>query len=450
MSARLHTGLLTLVAATLLAATLLVAPAALAGPRPATTTRTYSLDIHGFNDGEPYRLKGSEANAVLAEAGAVVFQFKSSDWSGKKQAGTFVSVSQLTRRFAKRPATDLVEVYRLDLDGDDQPEFLLNPLNQVIKDGRRYAPTLLKRVDGGLNAFWAAKELPGARFKVQDLRDMNGDGSPEFILGGEAGRRGYYQFHRLVGFGSDGRQTLAVRHVDSVHLVDLNRDGWVEVVVRTRVGRKGPASQWTYVDQLYVWDGETFADATEDYPRYHDEQTLPTLVDDLIDHYDVAIAIRVEKIQAIETIRAAVMATAKKPRGYRRKMVKLLKHVRKKRYSRALEPLKALHAAFAYEPRVLIALATIYGSKGQWGLALDSAIRSLTIRPRHREAWWHAAIAFTHLSERSSALASLHNLVELGHSAREGLSFLRARRGEQGLHPDLSASIDDTLGKLQE
>jgi hypothetical protein len=419
-----------------------------ASPRPKQAAGLYSLDILGFNDGDPYRITGAEAEAVLTEAGTVIFRFQSSDWMGKKSAGTYIKASQLAKRFASRSIADLVEVYRLDLEHDEEPEFLLVPSNKKIGHKRRYAPTIIKRSTTGFEPMWACKELPGERFKVLDLRDLNGDGTPEILLSGEAGRRGYYQFHRLVGFGPSGFTALAVKHVDSAHYVDLTADGLAEVVVRTRVGRRGPASQWTYIDQLYSWTGEQFEDASKRYPRYHDEETLPTLIDDLIDHYDAELAIRFEKVEAIERVRASTLQSVRKPRGFRRKMVKALKALQKNRTTRAKRLLVNLQQSFPYEPQVLMGLARVDSKDKRWDAVLDSAIRALTVAPRLREAWWQAAIAFTYLRERSSAVASLHNAVQLCGKLHEGIAFLKARQGDKGLVPDLKDAIAGTLRRL--
>jgi len=402
----------------------------------------------GFNDGDPYRITGAEAEAVLTEKGAAVFRFQSTNWMGKKEDGSYVSTSSLTKRFASRSVSDLIDVFRVDLEHDEHPEFLLVPNNKKIGHKRRYTPTIIKRTDQGFAPMWASKKLPGERFKVLDIRDMNGDGTPEILLSGEAGRRGYYQFHRLIGLGKSGFTALAIKHVDSVHYVDLTSDGLVEVVVRTRVGRRGPASQWTYIDQLHSWTGDTFEDATTRYPKYHDEETLPTLIDDLIDHYDAKLAIRFEKVEAIERVRSATLEGTRKPRGFRRKMVKALKALQKKKFKRAKRMLEGLQQTYGYETQVLMGLAKVYDHEERWDSVLDTAIRALTITPRLREAWWRAAIAFTHLSERSSARASLFNAVQLCGKAHEGISFLAARQGEKGIHADLKDAIAGTLRLL--
>ena len=419
-----------------------------ASPRPTQSKGLYKLDIMGFNEGDPYRIQEAEADAVLTEKGATVFRFQSSDWMGKKEQGSHVSTNELTKRFASRSASDLIDVFRLDLEQDDQPEYLLVPNNKKIGDKRRYAPTLIKRTNEGFAPMWVCKKLPGKRFKVLDIRDMNGDGVPEILLSGEAGRRGYYQFHRLVGLGKSGFAALAIKHVDSVHYVDLTGDGLVEVVVRTRVGRRGPASQWTYIDQLYRWDGAEFIDASTEYPRYHDEETLPTLVDDLVDHYDAKLAILLEKVEAIERVRATTLEASRKPRGFRRKVIKALKALQKKKYKRARRLLEGLQKTYRYDTQVLMGLARLYAQEKSWDAVLDSAIRAITISPRLREAWWQASIAFTHLSERSSARASLHNAVQLCGKPQEGVAYLKARAAEKGLHPDLKDAIATTLRLL--
>ena len=417
-------------------------------PRPTQANTVYSLDILGFNEGEPYRIQGAEAEAVLTDKGAVIFRFHSADWTGKKSSGGYVAVAEVTKRFARRSASDLVDVFRLDLDRDGQSEYLLVPNKKRIGNKKRYAPTVIKRSTDGFTPMWSCKELPGDQFKVLDIRDLNGDGIPEFLLNGQAGGRGYYQFHRLIGLSSAGFTALGIKHVDSVHFVDLTADGRIEIVVRTRVGRRGPASQWTYVDQLYRWTGTAFEDASRQHPRYHDEETLPALVDDLINHFDAKLAVRLEKVEAIERVRSSTLESVARPRGYRKKVIRALKALQGKKMKQAKRLLESLQQQYRYDTRVLMGLTRVYGHESRWELALESSLRAITVAPRLREAWWQAAIAFVHLSERSSARASLHNAVQLCGKTDEGLAFLRARRNEQELPAVLNKAIEGTLKQL--
>ena len=110
--------------------------------------------------------------------------------------------------------------------------------------------------------------------------------------------------------------------------------------------------------------------------------------------------------------------------------------------------LEGLQKNYPYDTQVLMGLAKVYSHESKWDSVLDSAIRALTISPRLREAWWQASIAFTHLSERSSARASLHNAVQICGKTHEGIAFLKARQNEKGLHPKLKEAISNTLRLL--
>ena len=108
--------------------------------------------------------------------------------------------------------------------------------------------------------------------------------------------------------------------------------------------------------------------------------------------------------------------------------------------------LAELQRQYAYEPQVHLGLARLAAEREAWDEVLGYAIKALTVTPRERRAWWWAGVAFSQLEERSSAIASFHNLVNLGGSAKDGLDFLRARRGEPGMEQRLQRTIDDTLG----
>lgn len=416
-----------------------------AAPRPKQDSGRYDLDILGFNDGGPYRVEGAAAEAVLAEKGAVVFQFQSEDWMARGGEGKYVPVSQVVARYPARSAHELVAVYRLDLDGDRAMDVLLVADNVRLAGKSRYAPTVLRMGSDGYEPAWATEQLPGERFRVVDARDLNKDGRPELLLAGEAGKAGYYHFHHLVARGARALERLEVKHVDSVHYTDLDRDGRIEIVVRERVGRRGPAYQWTYVDKLFHWDGAGFAAVDERYPRYHDEETLPTLLAGLIDHYDAKQPILDEKVEAIETVRQRLLAQLRKPRGFGRRVVKAMAALQKDQFDVAGPRLEELQRQYAYEPQVHLGLARVAADAEIWDEVLAHAIRALTVTPRERRAWWWAAVAFSQLEERSSAVASFHNLVNLGGDPTDGLAFLRARRGEPGMEQRLQRAIDDTL-----
>lgn len=424
--------------------------AAVGAPRPKPYSGSYDLDILGFNDGDPYRLRGASAEAVLAEEGAELYRFESTDWVNRAGQGSLLPVTRLTDRFPERSPAELVAVYGVDLDASGTPEMLLVPDAEAIGDeDERWAPTILGLTEeGGYQPLWAAERLPGQRFRVVDIRDLNADGRPEILLAGEAGNSGYYQFHELVARTKAGFETLPVKHVDSIHFVDLDRDRRVEVVVRRRVGRRGPAYQWTYVDRLLQWTGDGFESADARFPRYHDEETLPTLVGDLIDHYEAKPAILEEKIEAIEMVREQVLDRTERPGDLDARIVPALSALQKERIDEARESLLAIEEAYRYDRQVLVALARVYAARDEWTSALEYAIRALSVDPRHRSAWWWAGVALSQLEERSSAIASFHNLVRLCGSRDGGLDFLRARRGEPGMEGSLQQAIDHTLVAL--
>lgn len=443
-----HPAAAPLAALALLAALVVPGPPASARPRPKAPEGHYNLDILGFNDGEPYRLKGAEAEAILGDPGAELFQFQVANWMLKNQAGAYVKVADAAGRFPERAATDLVRVYQIALDGDAAPEMLLVP-TAVLNDGQhRYAPTLLKLVGESYRAIWSATELPGERYRVQDVRDLNGDGRLEVLLTGESGKSGFYQFLELVGYGKKAFSSLSANHVDSMHYVDLDGDGHIEVVIRERVGHRGPAYQWTYIDHLHRWDGARFVPADEDFPRYHDEQTVPTLIGDLIDHYTAGKGILDEKVDAITSVRKLVSGWSKLPRGFHQRKVAAMTELKRRRWASARTKLEALDKSYAYDAQVLQALAEVYAQDNQWELVLDAALRALGVDPTQRPAWWWAGLAFSQVSERSSAVACFYSLVNLIPPRDDGLAFLRARRGEPGMDANLQAAIDQALKEL--
>jgi len=415
-----------------------------AAPKPKAYRGVYDLDILGWNEGDPYRLKGAEAEAILSDPDAQIFQFQSADWLSKNQRGSYVKLADVVGRYPERPPQDLVRVLSVDMDGDRIPEALLVP-TPFLGEGMRFAPTLLRLGPDGPTPLWAATELPGERFRVADIRDLNNDSKPELVLAGESGQAGFYRFFEVVGFGPQGYQTLNVEHDDEVHYVDLDGDGKVEIVVRERVGRKGASHQWTYIDHLQRWNGFRFENAEALYPHYHDEQTLPELIGDLLDNHDARAAILDEKVAAIATVRQTTAAWSPVPRGFHAKKVQALQQVQRKKLKSAKQKLAALVDVYPYDVQVLVALAQVSGASEDWNAVLDAATRALTVDPKSREAWWWQGRAFAGLRERSFAIASLHLSVALCGSVDDGVAYLKARRGEPGMDADLQSIIDEAI-----
>lgn len=423
---------------------LFCAGAAHAAPKPHAQGR-YDLAILGFNDGDPFRLKGAEAESILTDPDAQIFQLQAADWMAKAQRGAWVKVADVLGKLPERTPNELIKVYKLDMDGDHAPELLLVPTVALAEAQVRYAPSILRVGGDKLAPVWAALNLPGERFRVVDIRDLNGDLEPEVLLGGEGGQAGFYQFMELAALGPQGWVVLDVPHLESLHFVDLDRDDRVEIVVRERVGRKGPAYQWTYIDHLHRWNGTRFEPADAQFPRYHDEQTLPTLIGDMIDNHDAQMVILEEKLAAIARVRELTLTWTSAPRGFHAKKLTALNLLQKKQFRQARQKLEALDKAFPYDAQVLLGLAQSRAPAEDWEGVLDAALRALSVEPKNREAWWWTGVAFAALQERSSAVASLHLVVRVSGKRDEGLEFLKARRAAPGMDSELQQIIDQAL-----
>ncbi len=434
----------------LLAVALLVAPTAEAAakPKPRRGSQQYDLSIVGFNDGEPWRVKGAEVEALFEDSALRVWEFIDRDWMAKPRRGRLIAANDVVARYPEQSAADLFKVYRFDADGDRAPEYLVVATPRLFEAGGRYAPTLLSLTPNGLSVLWHAGDLQGERFRLADIRDVNSDLDPEFVVVGEAGQSGAYQFMAVVARAPRNFVTFTVQNVDSLHYVDLDRDGRAEIVHRERVGRKGAAHQWTYIDRLFHWNGQAFETVEPLFPRYHDEQTLPTLVGELIDHFDARQPILDEKVDAIEKVRGLTMAGRAAPQKFHTKKVQAMAHLQKLQFKQARASLDALVAAWPFDAQVQLAVAAVAEHDRNWSRALEASIRAITIEPSSREAWYRAAMALTELQERSSAVACAVLSVVLGGPRNEGIAWLRARRGEPGMDADLQGVLDEALGEL--
>lgn len=185
------------------------------------------------------------------------------------------------------------------------------------------------------------------------------------------------------------------------------------------------------------------------YRAYHDAQTLPTLVEGLIDCSECRKSILDEKVAAIERVRQLFLDHTKRPRGFKKRAVAAIAALQKDQVASAVEKLKAAHKEYAYDLQVLIGLAEAYAQTEAWEDVLHYATRALTVAPRQREAWWWAGSALLSLEERSSALACFALLVRLGDNEGDGAALLRARRGQPGMEGRLQHAIDETLKLLK-
>ena len=366
----------------------------------------------------------------------------------RTRKGRVLPASQLAERFPERSLGDLFRVYRFDVVGDRSPEILIVGTAALFELGVRLAPTLLAVEPSGLQVIWHGGELLGDRFRVADLRDLNGDLDPELLLVGEAGQGGAWQFMALLGHGPRGFQQLVAQSADSLLYMDLDRDGQIEVVHRERVGRRGTAHQWTYIDTIWRWSGELFTRQQAAFPRYHDEETLPALIGQLIDQFDARRPVLDEKTDAIRRVRAETMAGREPPKRFDVKRKEALALAQKLKTRQARSALEALVAAWPFDLEVHLALARIHGEERAWSRALEAATRALTLDPNAREAWFRTALVLAKLQERSSAVACAVLSVTLGGDLGEGLAFLKARKSEAAQDADLQAVLDEALREL--
>ena len=424
------------------------APSAMAGPKTRREFRQYDLSALGFNDGDPYRVKAAEAEGLLEEPDLKVYEFLAVDWMSRTRKGRLLVASQIAERFPERAVGDLFRLYRFDVLGDRAPEILVVGTPALFELGVRLAPTLLAVEPTGLQVVWHGGELLGDRFRVADMRDLNGDLEPELLLVGEAGQGGAWQFMALIGHGVRGFQQLVAQSADSFVYLDLDRDGKVEIVHHERVGRRGTAHQWTYIDTIWGWSGEVFLRQQAAFPRYHDEETLPALIGQLIDQYDARRAVLDEKVEAIRRVRGETMTGRQPPPRFDAKRKEALTQAQKLKTKQARASLEALVAAWPFDVEVQLALARILEQERAWPRAIEAATRAISLEPGSREAWLRASMILAKLQERSSAVACAVLSVVLGGDPGEGLAYLKAHRGEAGTDPDLQGVLDEALREL--
>ena len=197
---------------------------------------------------------------------------RSSDSRGKLRQPHFEVVYLLTNNLTKRnPDISLAEVEkRIDLSGEHM-------IKQIDLDG-----------DGQVEIFWGVSgpgcdasniALSGSGGKVKFLKfgyswgtqlvrtyDITGTGNKALLFMSAGGNGAGISQMFLLGLDKDGFKELFITPSSSgegIHFIDMDRDGEDEIVCNETIEYKT-----LYWPRIYKWNGNTFAEASLDFPRY--------------------------------------------------------------------------------------------------------------------------------------------------------------------------------------
>jgi tetratricopeptide (TPR) repeat protein len=414
-----------------------------------------SLDVseHAFNRGDALRLTTAELMSVLREEGAKIWRYHDGDWIKPDRAGHGVSPDELENwaRGGER-LWKLVEGYRFDWNQDGRAEVLLVPRYEQLAPGHFSAPTMLGRDGAGS---WKIVEypraLPGESFELEDIRDQNGDGRLEVVLSGRGGTNTYYTYFSVWAVDDRGQtKRLVTKAPDTLHVLDLQRSGRYQLLIRMLTSQQGQPHTWTWVDHLTQWNGREFKRHAKLFAHYHDQVSKRRLVDELIDCSGEDPFILRVKVEVLRQIHAHVLSerpiqVAQSNVTDRARSLAALGQL-----VTATELLEEELRGSPYDVSLLDALAEVKMAQQLHGEALSVLYRLLGVAPDSGSAWFKAGLCFARLQERTNAVASFVNSVRIpldGMQRREKLEAARAAEPDAAVRAALTAAVAVLDGK---
>ena len=380
----------------------------------------------GLNEGEGHRLTDAQLEALSGEPGVEIWRFHGSNWMKAGRTGTAETLDQVRGQLGGRPLGEVVKAYRFDMDSNGTPEILLTCAGDGPGGRLHYGATILTKRGEEWKLLFQSEDLPGETYQVEDIRDHDGDGRLEVIVTARAGSAGFYTTYGVLAFTADGTlKRYVTRPPDTLHLVDLDRNGHYELLVRHLVSRRGPGHLWTFVDRVVLWDGTAFVEEPPTLAAYHDEVGKPRLIDELIDHFDEDVVVLKIKTDILRQLQAHVEKLMPSPGNVEALLHKAQEQAKAgSREQAATTLLRALKRS-PYEPDVLRLSVSVALQRGRFVDALRYLYALLGVVPDDMLAWRQMGLCFALLHERTAAVACFHNSVKLGEDEPVRMAALR-------------------------
>ena len=386
---------------------------------------TLNTDEAPLNHGEMARLTLAELSLFARRPDAKVWQFEGKNWLQENRKGALIAVEALGDRYPSRRLGELLDVYRFDLDQDGGSEYLVFVRGRM-PDGVQYGATLLSERQGKLEMLYYPSNVPGERYQMLDLRDHDGDGRLEVILGGEGGEGDYYTYIGVLAMNGEGAlKTKVLNAPETLHLMDMNEDGTFEFLVRKVVSRRGERPlYWTLVDRITLWNGQEFQEEPIEFIAFHDEETKPRLIDELLDFHTLDLLLLETKIEVIRQVHAHVVA--QRPIGVKRDSSVVFARValEKGRKKRARTLLERAIKDDPYRVDALYELAKLEMWAGREREAIALLYRGLGVKPQSGPLWMTLGLCFSRLNEGVTAIAAMTNSARLSEEPSARLTKL--------------------------
>lgn len=409
------------VVATTVSAASAAPPASAALGRPTLDPTEY-----GMNEGDALRMSATDVADLAKEPGVVLWRFHGTNWMKTGRTGSPVTLDELSGDYGRRPVSELVAGWHADLDGNGTLEVILVAVGEAERGRTKYGATVLARRGERWDMLFHSQDLPGETYQVEDIRDLDGDGRLDVILSARAGAADFYTSWAVLAFDAKGGlQRYITRPPDSLHLMDLDKDGRFELVVRHLVSRRGLSHLWTFLDRIVSWDGQRFVEEPSRFVRYHDEVVKRRLIDELIDHYDADPVVLKIKTDVLRDLHARVLAKAGKQPNVDRLVERARDLAAAGQKEQGWNVVARAIVDAPYDTGALRQGVSIALQRGRFVEALHMLYALLGIVPDDMLGWRQMGLCFARLHERSAAIASFHNSVRLGQDFDARLDELR-------------------------
>lgn len=397
---------------------------------------------YGMNDGASFVMPPADVAALAKEPGVVLWRFHGTNWMKTGRTGVPITLDELSNDHGRRPVSELVAGWRADLDGDGMPEVLISAVGEAARGRTQYGATLLARRGPRWELLFHSQELPGETYQVEDLRDLDGDGRVDAILSARAGTADFYTSWAVLAF--DARRELqrfVTRPPDSLHLMDLDKDGRFELVVRHLVSRRGLSHLWTFVDKVVSWDGQRFVEEPPRFVKYQDEVVKRRLIDELIDHYDGDPVVLAIKADVLRDLHAKVLAASGKQPTVDRQVERSRDLAKAGQREQAANVVARAIFQAPYDVGALRQGVSVALQRGRFVEALHMLYALVGIVPDDMLGWRQMGFCFAQLHERSAAIASFHNSVRMGQDFDARLAELRRATVREKSAPVKAAKV---------
>lgn len=398
-----------------------------------------NFENYAKNYGKDYEM-GKEERYKLLDEGKL-FTWKENDLTGEE--GKYIPLKDIKDYEGNKiDIKKFFNVYEIDFNGDGTGELLTVPSMMAIAgegeeysgewfgDAYNYRATVLEKTVSGSYKPCKVADIEGDYSYIIDVRDYNGDGFTDLILGCSAGASSYNDITEVFYF--DKSQKILQSQVFSqwIKLYDFNVDGIYELVVAFPEGTNSAHAYWASWDDIYEWTGEKYVMENKKYVEYYDNVYIPQLVEGMINTAEWKWAVT-DRVKLIEKAWKLVI-----DKGYYRTVGEInareendkgLLDIEKGDLKNALFHFQRAVELFAKNPEYVNNLGYVYELKGDYNKAIEWYHKTLAREPARAVAWYNLGCCKGLLGEKEVAVNCFYNYIRFApdiESAEEAIKDL--------------------------